>query len=95
MEIKTYRANSIQEALQMIRQDLGSDAVVLRTRQVRAGGLFGLLGSRRCTEVTASVDAALFTPSLGNGRLDHGIDLSTSGQPQILPFQQSPEDSSE
>jgi len=31
MQIKTYEATSVQEALEMIKRDLGEDAVVLST----------------------------------------------------------------
>jgi len=54
MEIKTYRAATMHEALAMVRDDLGPDAAVLHTREVRAGGWFGWLGGARQIEVTAS-----------------------------------------
>jgi flagellar biosynthesis protein FlhF len=53
MEVKTYRAGSLQQALQLVRSELGPDAAVLHTRQV-AGGLFGLLGTRQ-VEVMAAL----------------------------------------
>ena len=52
MDIKTYRAGSLQEALQVVRQDLGPDASVLHTREVPQGVLRWLRG--RQVEVTAS-----------------------------------------
>jgi flagellar biosynthesis protein FlhF len=77
MEIKTYRAQSVHEALQMVRYDLGPDAVVLGTREVRASGLFGLFSSRRSWELKASVDVPVLGPWVQSaGRLDRGIDLS-------------------
>ncbi|MEN1680276.1 MAG: flagellar biosynthesis protein FlhF [Planctomycetota bacterium] len=39
MQIKTYRAKSIQQALARVRQDLGPDASVLHTRRVGGGVL--------------------------------------------------------
>ncbi len=56
MHVKTYRAKSMQEALAMVRNDLGPDAAVLHTRNVRAGGLLGWFPGMRCIEVTASCD---------------------------------------
>jgi flagellar biosynthesis protein FlhF len=53
MEAKTYRARSMQEALELVRRELGPDAALLHTREVR-GGLFGLLGQRRIEVVAAS-----------------------------------------
>ena len=73
MQVKTYRARSMQEALALIRRDLGPDAAVLHTRDIRSGGLLGmLLGSKR-VEVTASnqVDVPSRLPARSQG-----IDLS-------------------
>ena len=50
---KTYRAGTMKEALARVRRDLGGDAVILHTREVRRRRLFGL-GSRDLIEVTAS-----------------------------------------
>ncbi|HEX7928174.1 MAG TPA: flagellar biosynthesis protein FlhF, partial [bacterium] len=45
MQIKRYRGADMQEALQKVKKDLGADAVILSTRQVRGGmGTFGLFG---------------------------------------------------
>ncbi len=56
MNLKRYRVNTIQEALQMIKRDLGPDAVIVSTRQVREGkGTFGLFG-KTMLEVTAAKD---------------------------------------
>ena len=56
MELKTFSASSVQEALQLVRRELGPDAAVLHTREVRARTLFGLLPGVRRFEVTASLD---------------------------------------
>ena len=54
MEIKTYRAATMHAALAMVRQELGPDAAVLHTREVRTGRLFGLIPGPRQIEVTAA-----------------------------------------
>jgi flagellar biosynthesis protein FlhF len=54
MDIRTYRATTIHEALALVRRDLGPDAAVLHTREVRRIRLFGLLQGPREIEVTAS-----------------------------------------
>lgn len=77
MEIKTFRAASMQEALRLVRRELGPEAAVLRTREVRAGGMLGLLTGERGIEVEAS--AEVIVPSRLPKRpaiLDQGIDLS-------------------
>src|SRR5205085_2987206 len=53
MDIKTYRARSMHEALQLVRRELGPEAAVLRTREIGAG-LLGWLRGGRQIEVLAS-----------------------------------------
>lgn len=55
MDVKTYRARSMQEALAKVRAELGPDAAVLHTR--RLGGPLSWLPGGRRIEVTASSDA--------------------------------------
>jgi flagellar biosynthesis protein FlhF len=54
MDVKTYRAATMHEALALVRQDLGPDAAVLHTREVRCHRLLGWLTGARQIEVTAS-----------------------------------------
>ena len=53
MNVKTYRAKSMQAALELVRRDLGPQAAVLHTRQVPVGLFPWLTGSRQI-EVVAS-----------------------------------------
>ena len=89
MEIHTYRAASLQEALMLVRHDLGPEASVLQTREV-SGKFFGLLG-KGCVEVQASRDAkvirrlpavaaAAMTTSTSNSTLASPVG-SSLGQP--------------
>lgn len=55
MDLRTYNARSLQEALRMVREDLGPEAAILHTREI-SSGLFRWLGRRRI-EVTASTEA--------------------------------------
>jgi flagellar biosynthesis protein FlhF len=56
MQVKKYRAATTREALEQIKQDLGQDAFVLETKQVRKSGFFGL--GRSATEIEISAAAA-------------------------------------
>jgi flagellar biosynthesis protein FlhF len=59
MQIKRYRGADMQEALHKVKQDLGTDAIILSTRHVRGGrGSFGLFG-KPMLEVTAARDSDL------------------------------------
>ncbi|TWT31263.1 Flagellar biosynthesis protein FlhF [Posidoniimonas corsicana] len=60
MSIKTYRAKNMRDALDLIRADLGPDAAVLHTRDVRRG-LLGRFLQSKMVEVAAS--ATVHVPS--------------------------------
>jgi flagellar biosynthesis protein FlhF len=68
----------MHEALDLVRRDLGPDAAVLHSREVRRRRLFGLLDGDRQIEVTASAEVNV--PSRLPKRLTEGapaeIDLS-------------------
>lgn len=53
MNLRTYQAYTLNEALAAVKTDLGADAVILHTRSFRRGGLLGL-GRRTVIEVTAT-----------------------------------------
>ena len=55
MKIKKYEVSDMKEALRMIKEDLGSDAVILSTRKVMKGNNFGLF-ARPILEVTAAIE---------------------------------------
>jgi len=57
MNIQTFRADNMHEALQQVRRQLGPDAAVLRTREVRGGLMRWLLG-RPQVEIFATGEMA-------------------------------------
>jgi flagellar biosynthesis protein FlhF len=58
MQVKTFEAVDMKQALQLVKEELGPRAVIVSSRSVRRdGGMFGLLG-RRVLEVTAAVEEA-------------------------------------
>lgn len=57
MRIKRFRAPDMRTALELVRAEMGRDAVILQSRAVRGRGLLGWLGrGRRWVEVTAAWD---------------------------------------
>lgn len=56
MDVRTFRASTMHEALVLVRQELGPDAAILRTREVQVRRWFGLLPGRAEVEVTAALD---------------------------------------
>ncbi|MBF0705175.1 flagellar biosynthesis protein FlhF [Alkalihalobacillus hwajinpoensis] len=55
MKIKRYVVTHLREAMPLIRQELGQDAVILNTKKVKVGGIFGLFRKQRL-EVLAALD---------------------------------------
>ena len=79
MDVRTYRAATMHEALAMVRQELGPEAAILHTREVRRRRLFGWLSGARQIEVTAS--AGVNVPSRLPPRQRHeptALDLTTA-----------------
>jgi flagellar biosynthesis protein FlhF len=56
MRVKRYVVDSMPDALQRIRSDLGKDAVILNTKEIRSGGFLGLFGKKKI-EVIAAIDS--------------------------------------
>ncbi len=71
MNLKTYQAKSMADALAEVKRDLGRDAVILHTRSFRKGGLFGL-GGRPMWEITAA--PGVNVPKRVKGRDSRGGD---------------------
>lgn len=55
MRIKRYVVSSMQEAMKKIQQDLGKDAVILNTKQIKPQGLLGFM-SKKKIEIVAATD---------------------------------------
>lgn len=91
MHIRTFRASSLQDALEQIRQQMGPDAAVLHTRQVRDGWM-GWLG-RTYVEVTAGLrdanDQSVSIPISRHGEIDSRFASNAPSSPSRLP--QEPE----
>ncbi|MBV6712935.1 flagellar biosynthesis protein FlhF [Paenibacillus chitinolyticus] len=63
MRVKRYIVDSMPDALHKIRTDLGKDAVILSTKEVKTGGFLGLFGKKRI-----EVIAALEEGQAGSGK---------------------------
>ena len=94
MDLKRYRVNNIQEALQLIKKDLGPEAVIVSTRQVKEGkGTFGLFG-KTVLEVTAALDQEQKSaptktppPTQAAAAVAYGIkDQETQPSSNVVPF---------
>lgn len=57
-QVKTFKASSMQEALAVVRREMGSDAVILHTREVTNKRRLPFLKKRQEVEITAGVGTA-------------------------------------
>lgn len=57
MRVKRYIVDTMPEAMQHIRTDLGADAVILSTKETKVGGFLGMF-ARKKIEVIAAVEQA-------------------------------------
>lgn len=69
MDLRTYRAKSLREAMQLVRAELGDDAAVLHTREVNSG-LLRWFGKTEI-EVTASAEVDVPSRLPANSRFGH------------------------
>ncbi len=56
MNLKTYKAATMPQALALVKNSLGRDAVILHTRHYKEGGVMGF-GARTVVEITAGAAA--------------------------------------
>lgn len=61
MHIKRFEAGSMSEALRMVKESLGPDAVILSVRHHRGGGMLGFL-KKPAVEITAAAEPAPAAP---------------------------------
>ncbi len=57
MLVKTFQSASMADALRMVKEELGPDAMILSTKKDKAGGIFGFF-SKPVYRVTAAIDPA-------------------------------------
>ncbi|ANU09160.1 flagellar biosynthesis protein FlhF [Planococcus antarcticus DSM 14505] len=55
MRLKTYIVSTMTEAIPMIKQELGADALILNTKKIKTGGFLGFFQKVKL-EVTAAID---------------------------------------
>jgi len=78
MDVKTFRAKSMHEALDLVRRKLGPDASILNTREIHTRKMFGLVRGPQEIEVTASQGEAVSHRSPRNAYARAGISRASS-----------------
>ncbi|MCL6588497.1 MAG: flagellar biosynthesis protein FlhF [Firmicutes bacterium] len=88
MKVKRYVADSIQEAITRVKNDLGRNAIILHTKPFKEGGFFGLFAKRRF-EVIAAVDENIAENSPPK-KVDEKIEVPLQAQPSNSTVFQNP-----
>lgn len=78
MWVKKFLARTVPEAMAQVKAELGSEAVILHTSQVKVGGFFGLFGTLM-VEVTAAADRPTTREAIPN------IQVAVSAAPPPSP----------
>lgn len=100
MQVKRFRAESLREALDQVKKQMGPNAMIVSTDTVSAGGPFGLF-PKEMVEVTATAEAApakaAWTPPASAARsapaqpTSFATTYGTSGRVQKPPAPAHPE----
>lgn len=88
MRVKRYVVESMPDALQKIRTDLGKDAVILNTKEIRSGGFLGLFSKKRI-EVIAATDAAESSSGTGAKPVFAEPKQAAAGKSAVLGFSEA------
>ena len=80
MEIKTFRAKTMQQALNLVRSELGAEATVLHTRELNTGLVSRMFRGRQY-EIAASADMA--APARSAPSLAVSQDATTTLEPTL------------
>lgn len=92
MRVKKYTAATMNEALIKIKEELGSDAIILNSKPVKSGGVFGLFKKKRI-EVIAALDENPIAQepqrnhaTLQREKIEHPVtrELSKTNQDDVL-----------
>ncbi len=87
MKVKRFTAHSMKEAMEMVKRELGSDAVILQTRQLPKSflGFF----SRNQVEITAAADVPAESPAVERQPAP-GEQSLDGGQVRYIPSGRTP-----
>lgn len=68
-DVRTFRAANMQAALDIVRREMGQDAVILHTRQIDKRGLLPFFRSKPEVEITAGIGAQIRPTKANSGTI--------------------------
>ncbi|MBW7997459.1 MAG: flagellar biosynthesis protein FlhF [Candidatus Glassbacteria bacterium] len=78
MKVKKYTAPSMREALEKMKRDLGTGAVILGSRKISRGGLLDFIG-KEMFEVTATTEDNVLVASPSAAKPGNGAEVNAAG----------------
>jgi flagellar biosynthesis protein FlhF len=82
MNLKTFRAPSMAQALSEVKKDLGKDAVILHTRSYKVGAVMGM-GGKQMIEITAADHVSARGPTIKATRPQTGEAFTPGSFPTL------------
>ncbi|MGD8191031.1 flagellar biosynthesis protein FlhF [Brevibacillus ginsengisoli] len=82
MRVKRYVVDSMPDALEKIRVDLGKDAIILNTKSIKTGGFLGFFGKQQIEVIAA-------TEEKGQAEREKKAATSTTERPKPMVSAQS------
>jgi flagellar biosynthesis protein FlhF len=84
MNLKTYQADTMPQALANVRRELGKDAIILHTRTFKKGGFLGF-HTKNVVEITATSGMNVLHPSQRRELLTRGtVNKPASANPETV-----------
>ena len=80
-DIKTFRAATMQEALELVRVDMGSEAVILHTRQIARRRILPWKKPKEEVEITAGLGVNVRPPKARQRLADGSVKKAGREQP--------------
>src|SRR5579862_7460719 len=77
-DVRTFKAATMQEALEIVRRELGPDAVILNTRELPGPRFFKWRKSKERVEITAGTGVNVRPPKT--------VSASASRKPESVPL---------
>jgi len=62
MRVKKYVVDTLPDAVALIRQELGNDAIIINSKEIKVGGFLGLFRKKK-VEVFAAIETAVSKPA--------------------------------
>lgn len=85
MQVKKFVGNNMQDALAKVKSDLGPDAVIFATRQVRPSGIFGPMRLEVSAALSKDAIAVDDAPALPEGLTSKGPSVTGDAKVNFAP----------